>query len=475
MAKVLVVDDEQSMQEMLDIYLQREGYDVTCASNGEMALKYCQNNAYDVVVADIKMPRMDGISLLHKVKELAPETIFIMITAFASFESAKESMEKEAYDYITKPFDVEEIKRKIDTALANRKEESRNNGDLLANKDISTEHTFENLLGQSMEIKKIFDLIPRAAYSKTNILITGESGTGKELVARAIHSRSPRSKKPFVTINCGGIPETLLESELFGYKKGAFTGASINKKGLFEIANGGTIFLDEVGDLPLPLQVKLLRVVQEKRFTPVGGTEEAEVDIRIISATNRSLEKKVIAGTFREDLYYRLNVIQLHIPPLRKRKEDIPLLANFFLKKYAKEIGKNVNEISSYAMNCLLQYEFPGNVRELENIIEKGVALSTSSIMLPDSLELSKFKREEQEKSTIGSKLCSPIPPDGIDLEEILNHYERQYIEEALKVSKGSIKDAARLLGISYRSMRHRLEKLKMEANGFKKRTFFHA
>lgn len=472
MAKLLIVDDEPGIREMLEIYLNQEGYDVTCAADGDTALKYCRKTTFDVVIADIKMPRLDGINLLHKVKEFSPETVFIMITAFASFETAKKSMEQEAYDYITKPFDVEDIKRKIDAALKKKKHAAANRGEKTA--PIAPHDSglaaggFENLLGISPGMKKVFDLIPRAASAKTNVLITGESGTGKELVAKAIHAHSPRSAQPFVTINCGGIPESLLESELFGYKKGAFTGAMANKKGFFEIANGGTIFLDEVGELPLMLQVKLLRVVQEKTFTPVGGTEEVKVDVRIISATNKNLEKKVMEGSFREDLYYRLNVIHIHIPPLRERSEDIPLLANYFLKYYSHELGKQVTEISSYAMDCLMQYPFPGNVRELENIIEKGIALANTSIMLPESLELSKFKFTEQGHNAGSPHGAIEIPPEGVLLDELLERLERQYIEKALKTAKGSISGAAKLLGISFRSMRYRLDKLKVNDTGLK-------
>jgi two-component system response regulator PilR (NtrC family) len=452
MSKILVVDDEQSIRKMLEIYLKREGYDVTCASDGETALSYCAKKSYDVVVADIKMPKMDGINLLKRVKDISPDTIFIMISAFASYDTAKESMEDDAYDYITKPFNVEEIKRKIDAAIKSKKQVAA--ATLMdVREKVSDETMYFNMVGQSKQMKKVFDLIPRAASSKSNVLITGESGTGKELVARAIHYQSSRRENPFVTINCGGIPETLLESELFGYKKGAFTGATKDKKGFMEVANGGTLFLDEVGELPLPLQVKLLRMVQEKIFTPVGSTEEIKADVRIISATNRRL----IEGTFREDLYYRLNVINIYIPPLRDRKEDIPLLANYFLYKYSQEMEKDLSEISSYAMECLINYQFPGNIRELENIIEKSVALAKTSIMLPDRLVADK---EDQPDFF--------IPPEGISLDEILERYETNYIREALKASKGSIKGAAKLLGISFRSMRYRLEKLKIDEKGFR-------
>ncbi|MEI6127025.1 MAG: sigma-54 dependent transcriptional regulator, partial [Pseudomonadota bacterium] len=303
MIKILVVDDEQSIREMLMIYLQREGYAVTCASDGEIALACCEKEFYNIVIADIKMPKMDGILLLHRVRELSPETIFIMITAFGSYETAKVSMDEDAYDYITKPFDVEDIKRKIEAALEKRKP-ALPASPWEFDSTLSEATMSFDMVGKSPQLKKVFDLIPRAASTRSNVLIFGESGTGKELVARAIHQHSSRGNNTFVIINCGGIPETLLESELFGYKKGAFTGAIKDKIGFLEAAHGGTLFLDEVGELPLSLQVKLLRMVQEKTFTPVGGTDEIKVDVRIISATNKDLAKKIMDGTFREDLYY---------------------------------------------------------------------------------------------------------------------------------------------------------------------------
>ncbi|MDX1778709.1 MAG: sigma-54 dependent transcriptional regulator, partial [Thermodesulfobacteriota bacterium] len=291
--------------------------------------------------------------------------------------------------------------------------------------------------------------------SKANVLITGESGTGKELVARAIHSNSPRSRGPFITINCGGVPEQLLESELFGYTKGSFTGALTDKIGLFEAADKGTIFLDEIGDLPLALQVKLLRIVQEKSFKPVGGTKEISVDVRIISATNINLEEQVIKGTFREDLFYRLNVIHIRIPPLRERKEDIPILAQHFLEHYSRESGKEIRTISSYALKSLLDYSFPGNVRELENIVERSVALETSNIILPESLTLSRYKRDKEN----GELSDSDIPPEGIDLEQVVGKLEKQLLLKALQKTNGEMKQAAKLLNIPYRSIRYRLEK----------------
>ena len=467
MARILVVDDEESIRDMLEIYLRREGHDVTCASDGEAALSYCKKNVYDVVIADIKMPRMDGMLLLQNVKAFSPETIFIMITAFASFETAQVSMQEAAYDYITKPFDVEKVRKKIDAAL--KQKGARPSAGLKSGRSKAAGGCLcYNMIGTSPQMKKVFDLIPRAASSKSNVLITGESGTGKELVARAIHYHSSSKINPFVVINCGGIPENLLESELFGYKKGAFTGALKDKRGFLEAAHGGTLFLDEVGDLPLSLQVKLLRMVQEKTFMPVGGTDEVKVDVRIISATNRNLDEKILEGAFREDLYYRLNVINIYIPPLRERTDDIPLLANHFLHKYSREMQKDVSEISSFAMGCLIHYRFPGNVRELENIIEKGVALATTSIMLPDSIELSRTQNGKHEESEPQGLPDFYIPPEGISLDAVLNRYEKRYLHEALKLSKGSIKGAAKLLGVSFRSMRYRLEKLQLDVNLFK-------
>ena len=468
MARILVVDDEKSIREMLEIYLEREGHTVTCASNGVEGLDLCKQHVFDVVVADIKMPNMNGMQLLHKVKELSPETIVIMITAFASFETAKESMDENAYDYITKPFDVDEVKKKIETAIRKKQTDAPSSAETATDTIPGADLSFD-MIGRSKQVKKVFDLIPRAAASKSNVLITGESGTGKELVARAIHYNSTRADKPFVIINCGGIPDTLLESELFGYKKGAFTGAAKDKKGLLEASDTGTLFLDEVAELPLSLQVKLLRMVQEKTFTPVGGTDELRSDVRIISATNKNLEEKVMDGSFREDLYYRLNVINIIIPPLRERKEDIPLLARHFLNKYAREMEKDVSDISSFAMDCLMQYQFPGNVRELENIIERGVALAKTSIMLPESLELSRFKNNRVARETIHpADAASGLDEMNGSLDDIMAVHEKHYISLALKRTHGSIKKAAGLLGISFRSMRYRLEKLGIDATAFK-------
>jgi len=446
-AKILVVDDERSIRDLLSIYLEREGFEVHCAEDGQVALECCQAQAFDIVIADIKMPRLDGIGLLHRVREFAPQTIFIMITAFASLESARDSMRRDAWDYITKPFDVEDIRHRIDEAL---KRKNELNPTPSTEQNQSTGALF-GMIGSSAAMDKIFDLIPRAASAKSNVLITGESGTGKELVARAIHYHSNRSENPFVVINCGGIPENLLESELFGYKKGAFTGAQHDKKGFLQVADNGTLFLDEVGDLPPTLQVKLLRVVQERTFTPIGATIEQTVDVRLIAATNKNLSAEVQAGRFREDLFYRLNVINIHLPPLRERKEDIPVLVEFFTRKFAREMQKDIGTISPFIMDCLCDHPFPGNIRELENLIEKSVALAKTSIMLPDVF------LEEQSMPTDDEAV--EIPEDGVMLDDILNQIERRHIDTALKQADGTIKKAAQLLGITFRSLRYRLQK----------------
>jgi len=452
MYSILVVDDEKGIREFLEITLKKEGYEVMLASNGEEAVALCQKRTFDIILVDIRMPKGNGYMVLKKVKKMCPETIIIMITAYGSLESAVEAMKEGAYDYISKPFDVNEIKALLRNALRTKDLKRRS----LDKREFIEEDRFDNIISISPKMKKVFNLIPKAAGAKSNVLIIGESGTGKELVARSIHRHSERKDKPFVTINCGGIPENLLESELFGYKKGSFTGATTNKIGLFEAASGGTVFLDEIGELPLILQVKLLRVVQDKVFTPVGDTQEVAVDVRIISATNQDLEQKVIEEKFREDLYYRLNVIQIRIPPLRERISDIPLLAQYFLEKYSREMKKEVKQISSYAVDVLKEYHFPGNIRELENIIERSVALETSNIILPESLTLATYKKQGQKEPSF---INNDIPAEGIDLEKVMNKLEKNLLIKALEKSHGVKKKASELLNISFRSFRYRLEK----------------
>ena len=451
---ILVVDDEESMCEFLDIMLSKEGYDVDLASSGEEAFSILDQKTFDLVITDIRMKDIDGIDVLKKTKSVNPETIVILISAFATADTAVQAMKEGAYDYVPKPFDLSDFQALVKNAL-----KSKSKAEVIEEDSRDNPYHFNRLIGESPEMRKVYDLIKRVAKTKSNILVSGESGTGKELVSRAIHEMSSRSKRPFVVISCAGIPENLIESELFGYKKGAFTGAVTDKEGLFDVADGGTVFLDEVGELSLPIQVKLLRVIQEKTFTAVGGVEEKHVDVRFISATNKNLEQEVIDGNFREDLYFRLNVIQIPLPPLRQREGDLPLLVEHFLKKCSEEQGKNIHKMSTYALGILHQYRFPGNVRELENIIERSVALETSNIILPESLTLSHFREREVEKR----RRRFDIGPDGIDLDKVMAAIEKEYIFKALDLANGSRQKAARLLGINTRSLRYRMEKLGMK------------
>jgi two-component system response regulator PilR (NtrC family) len=451
--KILVVDDERSMREFLGIMLAKEGYDVTQCPDGETALRQAEEDIFDLAIMDIRMPKMDGIAVLERIKEITPETIVIMITAFASTDTAVRAMKKGAYDYITKPFKIDEIKIIIRNALEKRALEKEN---ILLKRLVETKFSFDNIIGQSPKMLAIYELMEKVAPTKTNILITGESGTGKELVAKAIHFNSPRREKAFVTVNCGAIPENLLESELFGHMKGAFTGAMYNKRGLFEVADDGSIFLDEVGELPLSMQVKLLRILQDKEFTRVGGTESIKVDVRIISASNKDLEEAVREKKFREDLYYRLNVIQIKLPLLRERREDIALLTEHFIKKYAQELDKNIREISPDAMKVLLHYDYPGNVRELQNIIERALALETSNTLTAENLE--SYMDEQRGVKSMDDSLFE-IPAEGIDLEKVVEDLERNLLLKALQRAKGVKKKAAELLNINFRSIRYRLEK----------------
>jgi two-component system response regulator PilR (NtrC family) len=366
-------------------------------------------------------------------------------------------MREGAYDYIPKPFKVEEFKRIVKDTLESKRS-SMQKDEVLEGKE---NFHFGCFIGESVQMRKVYDLIERVAETKSNVLISGESGTGKELVAKAIHMQSSRRDRAFVVINCAGIPENLIESELFGYKKGAFTGAATDKEGLFEVAEGGTVFLDEIGELPPTIQVKLLRVIQERTFTAVGGTEEKKVNVRLISATNKDLEQEVIENRFREDLFFRLNVIQIPVPPLRERDGDLPLISQYFLEKYSRELGKDVRKISAYAMDILGQYSFPGNVRELENIIERSVALESSNIVLPESLTLSHFQKNRIER--IDERRTNDLTSEGINLSEVMTRIEKDYILKAIEMTHGSKQKAAELLGINMRSLRYRLQKLGLE------------
>jgi len=445
------------MQEFLEIFFRSEGYDVVTTGDVDTALAHLENDDFDVLISDIQMPGRSGIELLHATYDISPETVVIMITAFASTETAISAMKEGAYDYVTKPFKVDELRAVVDKALEKKLLFTENRR---LRKELKNHNRDRTLIGSSAEIRRVSELVTQVADSKANVLISGESGTGKEVVARAIHRQGPRCDKPFVAVNCAAIPETLLESELFGHVKGAFTGAVQNKEGLFETAAGGTLFLDEVGELTLAVQVKLLRAIQEKSFRRVGGSKDTQADVRILAASNRRLGEEVAAGRFREDLYYRLNVIEIPLPPLRDRREDVPLLVAHFIEKYAAELENTVTYATDEAMELLIAYHFPGNVRELENVIERAVALSRSGAIDLESLPpavLSPTENGEPPRIT---------GTDGVDLEAMLNEYEKGLLIEALQAAKGVKKRASQLVGVSFRSFRYRLEKLGLDRSG---------
>ncbi len=454
--RILVVDDEPSMREFLEIMLSQEGYQVTTASTGEEGLKTYRNTEPDLVLTDVRMPGMSGLDLIREIHNVDPSVPIIAITAYASADDALRAVREGAYDYLSKPFQVEDLRIIIRNALEARRLR-RENLDL--RRSVEESYRFGDIIGKSPEMLDIFNLISRVAPSKASVLILGESGTGKELIAKAIHQWSPRADRPFVTINCTAIPENLLESEMFGHVKGSFTGAVANKPGLVEAAHTGTLFLDEVGEIPPSIQAKLLRFLQDKEFRRVGSNEDRKVDVRVIAATNKKLEKEIENGNFREDLYYRLNVIRIRLPPLREREEDIPILIAHFLKKFTAEQGKEIHKVSSLAMRVLSKYSYPGNVRELENIIERCVTLEQSDQLTAENLPP---KIAESTESTGGAPDAG-IPPDGIDLNREMENMERKLILRALEITGGNRSRAARLLGISFRSLRYRLVKLGMD------------
>lgn len=461
-AHILVVDDELSMCELLEILLSEEGYRVTSSRTGRKALSLLKENRFDCIICDIRLGDLTGIDVLKAAKETDDKVPVIIISAYTTTELAVEAMNCGAYDFVPKPFDNAELKQTIVRALQLRNAVGIPESDLLGREVEQTLH-FGKLIGNTPAMLKIYEMIRQVADTTTNILITGESGTGKELVARAIHEESGRRDHPFVTLNCCGIPETLLESELMGYRKGAFTGALHDKKGLFESADKGTVFLDEIGDLSPAIQVKLLRLVQDKVVKPIGATEDIKVDVRIVSATNKNLETEVIEGRFREDLFYRLNVIEIRMPPLRERKEDIRYLAQHFIEKYSRQMGKQIVKLSSYAVDLLNRYDFPGNVRELENLIERSVALSNTNIILPDSLAIATHKKLHRRRWIEGVKNRRFDLEDvkgGVNIDAILEEIERAYVEKALYFANGDRQKAADLLGINLRSIRYRIEKL---------------
>ena len=453
--RILVVDDEESLREYLSIMLHREGYQVDAAADGAQAVTRLKEFAYDLVISDIKMPRLTGFELLKHIKERTPETVVIMITAFSTTEEAVEAMKQGAYDYIIKPFKNEEIRLIIKNALERRSLRQENQE---LKRELEKRYSFGSLIGKSKPMQEVYDLIQKVAGSKVNVLITGESGTGKELVAKAIHHNSERKDKPFLPINCGAIPENLLESELFGHEKGSFTGAVHQKAGLFEVANGGTVFLDEIGELPPMMQVKLLRVLQEREFRRVGGTRDIHVDVRLVAATNKDLEEEVSQGGFREDLFYRLNVIRLALPPLRDRREDIPLLVEHLFRKQS---GKEKVTVTEGAMRRFLDYNWPGNIREMENVIERCIVLGKSDCIDESSLPIGM-----QPRPAACAGHLDTIPETGLDLDEYLGNIEKDILLKALERTGGVRKKAAELLGITFRSIRYRLAKFGIDPDG---------
>jgi len=457
-ARILVVDDERSMREMLEILLRREGYEVAVAENGRRALALIKTHPFDMIISDIKMPDVSGIEVLRAAKAANEQIIGIMITAYGSKESIQEVLRLGAADYLDKPFNVDELRFRVRKELERRQLQQENR---LLKRALQESHRFANIIGRSPAMQAVFQLIETIAPTASTVLITGESGTGKELVARAIHFNSPRKDRPFVALNCGALPETLLESELFGHVRGAFTGAETNKKGLLEVADKGTVFLDEIGDTSPMMQVKLLRVLQERKFRRVGGTEEIDADIRIIAATNRDLAKLVAEGRFREDLYYRINVIPVHLPPLRERQDDIPLLAEHFVAKYSAQVGKRVTGLAPEALACLQAYHWPGNIRELENAIERAVALERGPVIQLESLP--ERVRQDGGAPVAVAGLPADIPDGGFDLERHVQAIERRYIAEALKKAGGVKVKAADLLGMSFRSFRYYMKKYNLK------------
>jgi two-component system, NtrC family, response regulator PilR len=456
--RVLVVDDERSMRELLSIVLKRDGYDVLLADNGKAAVEILKRERVDVLITDIRMPEMTGVDVLREAKLIDPGIISIVMTAFASTDTAVEALRLGAADYVHKsPNAVADVRLRVRKEIERKQLQQEN---VLLKRALQSSHQFSNIIGSSSAMVALFDLIETIAPTSSTVLISGESGTGKELVARAIHVRSPRSDRPFVALNCGALSETLLDSELFGHMRGAFTGADTNKKGLIEVAEKGTIFLDEIGEMSPMVQVKLLRVLQERKFRRLGGTEEVEADIRIIAATNRDLSKMVGAGEFREDLFYRINVIPVRLPALRERGHDIPLLAEHFVAKFAAQMKKDIAGISGGAVACLRSYTWPGNVRELENAMERAVALERTPAVLPESLpDAVRESAGAAAAVAVAAASADDRLEAGFDLEQHVQGIEREYIAEALRRANGVKKNAAELLGLSFRQFRYLLKK----------------
>ena len=455
MALILFVDDEKSICELLDITFRKEGHKVEVAHSVEAARRKLESQIFDIVISDIRMPGANGVDLLKFAKEISPDCFFLLMTGVPTVETAIAAINSGADRYVIKDHElVDQLRRAVHEVSENLKWKKEAG---YLRRELRRLTGLDNIIGQSGKMRALFDLIQTVAPQSSRVLITGESGTGKELVARAIHENSVRAQAPFITINCGAFPETLLESELFGYLKGAFTGANENRQGLFQAAHGGTLFMDEIGNMSLTMQVKLYRVLQEGKVRPLGSTEEADVDVRVIAATNKDFEKEIAEGRFREDLYYRLSVIPIHLPPLRERREDIPLLARHFLERFRKTMEKPIRGISTEAMQRLESYDWPGNVRELENTMERAVALETGTEI---SVGVLPGRIAGYESPVVGGSNGSvPIPAEGLDFERQMAEMERRYLQAALESAGGVRTRAAELLKISYRSFRHYAKK----------------
>ncbi len=448
--KILIVDDEEGLRRLLVRVLSREGFQVVAVGSGEEALEQVAAEGFDLVVTDIQMPGMNGLALMRRLKEFDSTLPVIVMTAYGTVENAVEALRIGAYDYLTKPFETDELRLTVAKALERERLLAENR---YLHQELQERYNFSGIVGTSQGMQRVFEMASSVAASNASVLISGESGTGKELIARSIHFSSLRKEKPFIVLNCAALSEGVLESELFGHEKGAFSGAVATKKGRFELAHEGTLFIDEVGEMSANAQVKLLRVIQEHEFERVGGTRTLPADVRIVAATNKNLEAEVKAGHFREDLYYRLNVINLHLPPLRERREDIEPLARHFLRKYALETGKKVTDLSPRALTCLLGYEWPGNVRELQNVIERAVVLAKGSTVTP---------RDFPQGVHGGDEICLQLPERGGSLTDILEDLERQLIIQTLRKEQGSQTRTADILGIKRTTLRYKMEKYRL-------------
>ncbi len=453
--RILLIDDEENFRHMLSVILKKRGYDVETVSNGIDGLKEIDTGSYDTVLCDIRMPQMDGLEFLKEAQKAGCESTIIMMSAYGTLDTAIEAMKLGAYDYISKPFKPDEI---ILTLKKAEERERLRRENLFLKKEVQKEYSFENIISKNERMRQIFDTIRKVAKYKSTILIAGESGTGKELVAKAIHFNSDRSDHPFIPVNCGAIPENLLESELFGHTKGSFTNAIRTKKGLFEEADGGTMFLDEIGELPLQLQVKLLRVLQDGEIRRIGDSRSIKIDVRIIAATIKDLDKEVREGKFRDDLFYRLNVLPIKLPPLRDRKEDISILVDHFINKYSRELNKPIEGIIPEALNCLLNYNWNGNVRELENVIERAVVLTESDRIQVENLPIEIQKPKEESRLSLLN--------DELSIKKASRYLEKDLIKKALNKTKGNHTHAAKLLEISHRALLYKIKEYGIEVKG---------